>query len=114
MIYYNTNEMFKFRAVTQNLKLSAPVWHKIQSFGICKQRRVHRGCRGGKGMSKLAKHRKSSKNSKAMVKLGLINCQSARKKTDIIKDHIKDNDLDILALTETWFNSTQDQKSVEI
>ena len=36
--------------------------------------------------------------------MGVINCQSARNKSEPIKQHIKDHDLDIVALTETWFH----------
>ena len=42
------------------------------------------------------------------MKLGLINCQSACNKSDLIRDHILDHGIDILALTETWFRSQTD------
>ena len=32
----------------------------------------------------------------------LLNCRSVCNKTDTIKDFVVDNDIDILAITETW------------
>ena len=34
--------------------------------------------------------------------MGLMNCQSASKNGDSIKDYILEQDLDLAALTETW------------
>ena len=39
------------------------------------------------------------------VKLGVINCQSNSGKLDFVFDHIKEYQLDIVALTETWLSS---------
>ena len=39
------------------------------------------------------------------VKLGVINCQSISGKLDFVFDHIKEYQLDIVALTETWLSS---------
>ena len=32
----------------------------------------------------------------------VINCQSIRDKVDVLVDYIKDNKLDMVAMTETW------------
>ncbi len=45
-----------------------------------------------------------------LVKLGVMNCRSMDNKSDYIFDHMKDNNLDIVALTETWL-SNDDTKS---
>ena len=44
------------------------------------------------------------------VKLGVINCQSISGKLDFVFDHIKEYQLDIVALTETWLSS-EDSKN---
>ena len=36
------------------------------------------------------------------IRLGLMNCHSSRNKADLVADHIISNDLDLLALMETW------------
>ena len=39
------------------------------------------------------------------VKLGVMNCQSFRGKLDFVFDHIKEYQMDIVALTEMWVSS---------
>ena len=39
------------------------------------------------------------------VKLGVMNCQSISEKLDFVFDHVKEYQLDIVALTETWLSS---------
>ena len=41
------------------------------------------------------------------VKLGVMNCQSISGKLDFVFDHIKEYQLDIVALTETWLSSEE-------
>jgi hypothetical protein len=45
-------------------------------------------------------------------KLAVVNVHSARKKGDIVIDTIIDEKLDILALTETWFDKDEDRASL--
>ena len=47
------------------------------------------------------------------VKLGVINCQSISGKLDFLFDHIKEYQLDIVALTETWLSS-EDSKNKHV
>ena len=44
------------------------------------------------------------------VKLGVINCQSISGELDFVFDHIKEYQLDIVALTETWLSSEDSKK----
>ena len=44
---------------------------------------------------------------KPEVKLGVMNVWSVRNKLDYVFDHIFDNDLDIVALTETWLSNEE-------
>ena len=44
------------------------------------------------------------------VRLGVINCQSISGKLDFVYDHIKEYQLDIVALTERWLSS-EDSKN---
>jgi hypothetical protein len=51
------------------------------------------------------KHRAGPKHS---LKVGLINCQSLRNKTTAVRQHVLDNKLDVLLLTETWLKPHDD------
>ena len=54
--------------------------------------------------------RKATPNGK--FTLCHMNCQSARNKISSIVDHITENDIDFVALTESWFKDT-DQRLIE-
>ena len=47
------------------------------------------------------------------VKLGYINCRSARNKTASILNFIIENDLDLLAMVETWFSAEGDEANLQ-
>ena len=47
------------------------------------------------------------------VKLGVMNCQSIGGKLDFVFDHVKEYQLDIVALTETWL-SNEDSKNKHV
>ena len=47
------------------------------------------------------------------VRLSVINCQSISGKLDFVFDHIKEYQLDIMALTETWLSS-EDSKNKHV
>ena len=47
------------------------------------------------------------------VKLGVMNCQSISGRLDFVFDHIKEYQLDIVALTEMWLSS-EDSKNKHI
>ena len=47
------------------------------------------------------------------VKLGVMNCQSISGKLDFVFDHMKEYQLDIVALTETWLSS-EDSKNKHV
>ena len=47
------------------------------------------------------------------VKLGVMNCQSIGGKLDFVFDHIKEYQLDIVALTEMWLSS-EDSKNKHV
>ena len=51
------------------------------------------------------------KYDKHMVSFGLLNARSVKNKANEIKDHIIDNNLDVVAITETWM--TNDSRMVE-
>ena len=44
---------------------------------------------------------------KPEVKLGVMNARSVANKLDYVFDHIIDNNLDIVALTETWLSNEE-------
>ena len=53
------------------------------------------------------------KKSVTGVKLGVMNCQSISGKLDFVFNHIKEYQLDIVALTETWLSS-EDSKNKHV
>ena len=47
------------------------------------------------------------------IRLALINAQSVRNKTNMIVDHIIDNDIDVLWITESWLCESGDEKMIK-
>ena len=58
-------------------------------------------------------HSVSVRKSLVGVKLCVMNCQSIGGKLDFVFDHIKEYQLDIVALTETWL-SNEDSKNKHV
>ena len=58
-------------------------------------------------------HSVSVNKSLLGVKLGVMNCQSIGGKLDLVFDHVKEYQLDIVALTETWL-SNEDRKNKHV
>ena len=50
-------------------------------------------------------HSVTVRKSLLSVKLGVMNCQSIGGKLDFVFDHVKEYQLDIVALTETWLSN---------
>ena len=50
-------------------------------------------------------HNVTVRKSLLGVKLGVMNCQSIGGKLDFVLDHVKEYQLDIMALTETWLSN---------
>ena len=103
----------------QKLKLPDNVYNYTLSLGIAKRRRIHRGCRGGEHKQRHLNASSSSlallpSNNSLMTTVGLMNCQSASNKADIIKDYIQDHNIDIIALTETWFKPNDDISPAQV
>jgi len=98
-----------------------------QKLGICSTA-THRGCiRSGHSLSisVLSSIRTTSSSTRGVntdnlklvskavypesAKLAVINCRSTRNKSAFITSHILDNHLDLIALTETWLTSDDQQ-----
>ena len=56
---------------------------------------------------------KQSFDHSVTVRKGVMNCQSIGGKLDIVFDHVKENQLDFVALTETWL-SNEDSKNKHV
>ena len=99
-VTYSSSGLDKLRwqQPIQGQRLPIALFSHIKELGIIK--RAHRGCRAG-----VSKHKRTSANYPSVnnAKLGLLNSRSARSNADLVKDHLLDYDLDMLALTETWF-----------
>ena len=93
-------------------------------------RSTRRGCRAGRNKRKndysikTGPNRLIDLNSKVGpnisnnrkthgIRLALINAQSVRNKTDMIVDHIFDNDIDVLCITESWLCESGDEKVIK-
>ena len=61
--------------------------------------------KGNSNVKQSLDHGVTVRKSVPGVKLGVINCQSISGKLDFVFDHIKEYQLDIVALTETWLSS---------
>ena len=61
--------------------------------------------KGNSNVKQSFDHSVTVRKSVPGVKLGVINCQSISGKLDFVFDHIKEYQLDIVALTETWLSS---------
>ena len=99
-VTYSSSGLDKLRwqQPIQGQRLPIALFSHIKELGIIKH--AHRGCRAG-----VSKHKRTSANYPSVnnAKLGLLNSRSARSNADLVKDHLLDYDLDMLALTETWF-----------
>lgn len=82
-------------------RLPASDYNRLVDLDIRRPRSGHRGIRGGKRNHQNINQQQEG-HTNGQLKVGLINCQSSRNKSDLIIDHLKDHDLDLLALTETW------------
>ena len=115
-------------------RLDASTWNILRELGIAARIPTKRGCRGGHkqhciptviGHRLIPKHAENGKHTSSQMhdnlitlklssnplnctNLALLNARSIRNKTDFITDYICENDLDIIALTETWL--TDDPK----
>jgi hypothetical protein len=76
------------------------VYDNIQNLGISSVRPTKRGTRGGK-----FRWNSMSPNFN-LARLGLINARSVLNKWDLLVDHVVENKLDFLAITETWLSSS--------
>ena len=47
------------------------------------------------------------KGNKLEFAVSWINCQSVRNKTNEVVDYVKDHDVDIVALTESWLSDNE-------
>ena len=124
-ISYTSAHFLAIRTTCPKLPVSQHTWFTIKNLQINSKPPTHRGIRAG---TRKAKHRLNHESTDSdhtstdstpvtppadhpineTTQLGLVNCQSACNKTELIKDHINDYKLDIMALTETWFRSDQD------
>ena len=69
--------------------------------------------KGNSNVKQSFDHSVPARKSVPGVELGVINCQSISGKLDFVLDHIKEYQLDIVALTETWLSS-EDSKNKHV
>jgi len=92
----------------QQLRLNSDVYQCMKHLGI--ERKSHRACRGGlkrkstTAISTAGKNKPILKNNDIgdLLHMCVLNAQSVCNKADILQDYFVENDLDIVAFTETW------------
>ena len=50
---------------------------------------------------------------KQPLKLCVINCQSTRNKADLLVDYVLENDFDLIAMSETWLKTGNDDRKIK-
>lgn len=123
---YTRNELLSIKenmTLSQN-KVDWRTLHEIRDMNIARVFRTKRGTAAGRmNLNATGKQKgvtvknivsvpiMGSKNDKPLS-MCVLNCQSARNKACLIVDYIRDNDFDVIALTETWFKAGDgDQKA---
>ncbi len=96
----------------KTLRVPAESWENIKRLDLGTALKTRRGNKGGKGHnhtdnipsptseveSNMQNNEEYKNKSKSQLKIGLLNCRSIRNKTEAIKDHILDYNLDALAI----------------
>lgn len=96
---YTSGELLDIAYKREYKTLPVDVCMLVTSLGF-KAKTTRRGTRGS------GKHNRKRQLPKLvnLSKLCVINAQSARNKTDLIKDYLIEKDCHMCAITETWFN----------
>ena len=90
--------------------IDSQVYRSIKDLGILNQNvQTKRGNRGGRKVKSKFKSTSSNLQNPLgqssvthALKFGLLNARSVNEKENLIADHIIENNLDVVALTETW------------
>ena len=90
-------------------KLCRNVRKRLFSLRIWSPRYKHVNC----DVKQSFDHSVTVRKSLLGVKLGVMNCQSIGGKLDFVFDHVKEYQLDVVALTETWL-SNEDCKNKHV
>ena len=136
---YSRNELLDIRTsvLASNVKLDQPIWKPIKQAGICNKPPTRRGSRAGRNRriavvftqgryaeprpihstvntNNLTRVNMKDNGNKLCLNVSLMNCQSMCNKTMEIADYVKDHNVDIVALTETWLKDTEQDNTQAI
>ena len=98
--------------INKEVNLSGEVYSAIKSCNIALKAPTRRGKRAGKRTHKPDSKQINSvkvRKTSELIKLGIVNCRSVRYKANIVNNYVVENDIDILAMTETWLKSEKDE-----
>ena len=112
-----------------NCCLNNTAWRAACTAGVALRRPTHRGCRGGVRKQRLTHVKQFGVNNANLIPVliekvaltckddGLrvccINAQSCRNKTLAIADHIIEQNIDVMAICETWLKSKRDTNVIK-
>ena len=104
-------------------------WRAACTAGVALRRPTHRGCRGGVRKQRLIHVKQLGVNNANLIpvlieKVGVtckddglrvccINAQSCRNKKLAIADHIIEQNIDVMAICETWLKSKRDTNVIK-
>ena len=136
---YSRTELLDIRTsvLASNVNLDQPIWNTIKQAGICNKPPTSRGGRAGRNRriavvlthgrsaeprsthstvntNNLTRVHMKDKGNKLCLNVSLMNCQSMCNKTMEIADYVKDHNVDIVALTETWLKDTEQDNTQAI
>ena len=108
-ITYNRDSLIQLNG---NHRLPQQTWQTLKSLNLNAQTPTRRGKTGGRllhnqGNLSAANNQIPGMTSGTRAKVGLWNARSINKKSTSVFDLVADNDLDILAICETWLHGDQ-------
>ena len=127
MLSANRSELLELRGPRKSTHIDRDLFHKLKCFGICNTLSTRRGTRAGKQNKYTARKKplttghnypptrsrsditQSSKNTsvphKQRLDVCFFNAQSVCNKVDVVTDYVIEQDIDIVAITETWLTN---------
>ena len=110
---YSRSALLELRLSPKQTPIATNVFHKIKHLGICNTQSTHRGNRAGKKQRQISVANTSTNTTpeacipqKQNLDLCFINAQSVCNKVDALVDYVMDEDMDCVALTETWLSDS--------
>ena len=109
-ITYDRESLLSFKDVRNRITL--PAWTVINELGISSKRRTKRGSKGGKKRHIKDVYNVTSEN-RTLARYALWNARSLNAKIPMVCEFVTTNEVDILAITETWLSGdSRDDRTI--